>query len=61
MQIPTTINELEDNGQMYETSKSPHFNRNSLPLDNSSALQSQGSASKIRAAAQHNQAIYTQD
>ena len=60
MQIPTTINELEDNGQMFETSKSPHF-RNSLPLDNSSALQSQGSASKIRAVAQQNQAIYTQD
>ena len=61
MQIPTTINELEDNGQMFET-KSPHINRKSLPLDNSSALQqSQGSASKIRAAAQHNQAIYTQD
>ena len=54
MQIPTTINELEDNGQMFEATKSPNINRKSLPLDNSSALQSQGSATKIKAAAQHN-------
>ena len=60
MQVPTTINELEDNGQLFESNKSPYINRKSLPLESSSSMQNQGSASKL-IAAQHNQAILTQD